>query len=404
MASTPPGNSSSKSRIQAIILVLLLGGVLTALFLLLRPGAVCGDSVCDRDGGESFLVCAADCPSACGDGYCNPAKETAVSCPADCKTVCGDGRCDPPSETAATCPKDCAVCGNGKCEPPSETVASCPKDCNLCGNGKCDAGETAKACPLDCQPPGKCRDPNFRKMLVRIVKDCEGACGFEAKNPVVGLELEQFKTIFASKGDTGYGTYFALFGCNVFNADGTDCKGFDSFYAEPAKCPVDNAFECATRASDACNPAGAQGRCQKYGKVIEDEFRGFTQKWKDAKYFILLGTASRSGNDAAAGKETMSVGNQKLALKRAASLESLLSRLRPEFASRGDHLDGKAYKVALDNTKQFFDTPEFGGMIKTQLDAMGRPDRGFTPTSANAVNRSVFVLAIECDLSAEGIE
>lgn len=402
----PPtsGDGSNKSRIQLALLVLLLGGVLVALFMLLRPGAVCGDGVCDRDGGESFLSCAGDCPSSCGDAYCDPAKETVISCPVDCKAVCGDGRCDAPVETPASCPKDCAVCGNGKCEPPAETVATCPKDCATCGNGKCDAGETAKTCPDDCQPAGKCRDKAFRQMLVRIVKDCEGACGFEAKNPVVGLDLEQFRTIFAAKADPGYGTYFALFGCNVFNADNSDCKGYDSFYAEPSKCPADGAFECATRAADACNPAGAQGRCQKYSKVIEDEFRAFTDKWKTAKYFILLGTASRSGNKSEGGKELMSEGNQKLALKRAASLESLLAKLRTEVAAKGGALDGKAYKVALDNTKQFFDTPDFQAMIQKQLDDLGKTDRGFKPTSANAVNRSVFVLAIECDLSAEGVE
>lgn len=43
-------------------------------------------------------------------------------------------------------------------------------------------------------------------------------------------------------------------------------------------------------------------------------------------------------------------------------------------------------------------------MIQKQLDDLGKTDRGFKPTSANAVNRSVFVLAIECDLSAEGVE
>ncbi len=402
-APAPQGEDRRKSRIQLILLLLLLLGVLGALFMLLRPGAVCGDSTCDEAGGESFLVCAADCPSRCGDGYCDPAKETVLTCPADCKPTCGDGRCDAPSESAITCPKDCASCGNGKCEPPAETAASCPKDCSTCGNGKCDPGETGASCPDDCQPVGKCRDKAFRQMLARIVKDCEGACGFEAKNPVVGLDLDQFKSIFASKGDPGYGTYFALFGCNVWNADSTDCKGFDSMYADPAKCPVDAAFECATRPTDACNPAGAQGRCQQYSRVIESEFRDFAGKWRDAKYYILLGTASRSGNLKESGRETMSDGNQKLALKRAGALESLLSRLRSEFATKGTPLDGKAFKVALDNTRQFFDAPEFLSMIQAQLDSLGRSDRGFKPTSANAVNRSVFVMAIKCDLSDVGL-
>lgn len=400
-----PGSAEDKrkSRIQLLLLLLLLLGVLGALFMLLRPGSVCGDGVCDPTGGETTLICPADCASACGDGVCDAAKETVLTCPADCKPVCGDGRCDRPAETAITCPKDCVVCGNGKCEPPTETAVTCPKDCNTCGNGKCDAGETGVSCPDDCQPLGKCRDKAFRQMLARIVKDCEGACGFEAKNPVVGLDLEQFKAIFASKGDPGYGTYFALFGCNVWNADSTDCKGFDSMYADPARCPVDSAFECATRATDACNPSGAQNRCRQYSQVIESEFRDFTGKWRDAKYFILLGTASRSGNTSEAGRDVMSEGNQKLALKRAGALESLLSRLRIDFSRKGMALDGKAFKVALDNTRQFFDAPEFLGMVQAQLDNLGKADRGFKPTTANAVNRSVFVMAIKCDLSDVGL-
>jgi len=403
--SSPPApiDDRRRSKIQLILLVLLLVGVLYALYLLLRAGSVCGDGACDRAGGETMLTCASDCESLCGDGHCDPAKETVASCPADCKVSCGDGRCDPPAETTATCAKDCAVCGNGRCEAPAETVATCPKDCATCGNGRCDPGETAASCPADCQPAGKCRDRAFREMLARIVKDCEGACGLDAKNPVVGLDLDQFKTIFASRGDPGYGTFFALFGCNVWNADSTDCKGFDSFYADPARCPADAAFECATRPVDPCRPAGAQVRCQQYAKVIQDEFKQFTTQWRKARYFILLGTASRSGNVREGGREVMSDGNQKLALKRAGALESLLARFRADAAAAGGTIDGKAYKVALDNTRQFFDTPEFGAMIQKQLDTMPRADRGFRPTTANAVNRSVFALAIECDLSDVGV-
>ncbi len=399
-----PQGESSRSKLQLILLFLLLGGVLGVLYWLLQAGAVCGDGKCDAEAGETWLTCASDCESRCGDGICDAAKESVATCPADCKTVCGDGRCDAPAETVAGCPKDCAVCGNGTCEPPAETAASCPKDCNTCGNGKCDAGETAASCPDDCQPQGKCRDKAFRQMLARIVKDCEGACGVDAKNPVVGLDLDQFKAIFAQAGDPGYGTYFAIFGCNVWNSDNTDCKGYDSMYADPDKCPADAAFECATRASDPCNPAGAQGRCQTYAKAIQSEFKDFAVKWKDARYFILLGTASRSGNTRESGKEVMSDGNQKLALKRAGALESLLARLRTEVAAAGGALDGKAYKVALDNTRQFFDTPEFGALIQKQLNSLPKTERGFKPTTANAVNRSVMALAIKCDLSDVGVK
>jgi hypothetical protein len=34
---------------------------------------------------------------------------------------------------------------------------------------------------------------------------------------------------------------------------------------------------------------------------------------------------------------------------------------------------------------------------------LGKADRGFKPTTANAVNRSVFVMAIKCDLSDVGL-
>lgn len=118
----------------------------------------------------------------------------------------------------------------------------------------------------------------------------------------------------------------------------------------------------------------------------------------------MLGTASRSGNTRESGKEVMSDGNQKLALKRAGALESLLARLRTEVAAAGGALDGKAYKVALDNARQFFDTPEFGALIQKQLNSLPKTERGFKPTTANAVNRSVMALAIKCDLSDVGVK
>jgi hypothetical protein len=384
----PQGQASGQRKgAQLLALLLLLGAVVTVLWLLLRPGSTCGDGTCGSE--ETFATCASDCPAKCGNGSCEAPAENAANCPADCKgkPTCGDGKCESPAETLASCPADCAPKG--------------------CGNGTCDAGETAATCPIDCQPVGRCRDPAFRKMLARIVKDCEGACGFEAKNPVVGLDEAQFEALFADAGkkDPGYGTHFALFGCNVYNDDKSDCQGFDSFYAEASACPEDSAYECATRASNKCNAAGAQDNCKKYAGALDTGFRQFIDQWQAARYFVLLGTASRSGNTRdAAGAESMSDGNRTLALRRAGNAQTLLSKLRADYAGKGKHLDGKAFRVVLDNTKQFFDKPSFVQMVEAQLATQGKLERGFVPTGKGALNRSVMLLAIQCDLSAEGVE
>src|SRR3989344_2323300 len=98
---------------------------------------VCGDNVCDVQGGEknpdSLYYCPDDCGAAedCGNGICDE-DETADSCPEDCQAsgYCGDGTCDE-NENNETCPDDCGVqpvCGNGVCEE-GEDLYSCEADC-----------------------------------------------------------------------------------------------------------------------------------------------------------------------------------------------------------------------------------------------------------------------------------
>lgn len=79
--------------------------------------AVCGDGLCDRQGGESERSCAGDCPVVCGDGVCNAtAGETPGNCAGDCPT------------TAVQCCVDTDGC-------PSEELYSCPGDCCCCPSG-----------------------------------------------------------------------------------------------------------------------------------------------------------------------------------------------------------------------------------------------------------------------------
>ena len=154
-----------------------------------------------------------------------------------------------------------------------------------------------------------------------------------------------------------------------------------------------------------CNAAGAEENCKKYAGALDTGFRQFIEQWQAARYFVLLGTASRSGNTRdAAGAESMSDGNRTLALRRAGNAQTLLSKLRADYAGKGKHLDGKAFRVVLNNTKQFFDKPSFVQMVDAQLATQGKLERGFVPTGKGALNRSVMLLAIQCDLSAEGVE
>ncbi len=110
-----------------------------------------GNNLCCTDVGET----AANEPACirCGDQICSRPTETDTSCAADC-VACGDGTCSA-GETYALCAQDCpAACGNGVCESPAETLANCAQDCTptaVCGDGTCAASETATSCPQDCR-------------------------------------------------------------------------------------------------------------------------------------------------------------------------------------------------------------------------------------------------------------
>lgn len=399
-----------------IIAVLLLTVAALAAFILLPSKGGCGNAVCDP--GEDMAHCAIDCPGSCGDRICDHARESAADCPADCTAVvCGDGTCVPGE--ASTCPRDCApptgsaagdvapaaaadALGTTTAVPPTTVAPGLPV---RCGDGKCDAGEGGAACPADCQPPGQCRDPAFRKIVAEVVRQCAAGCSFESKNPVVTISEGQFRALFAHASDDGIGVYFAVFGCNVWRKDRQDCWGYDAAYAEPGQCPPDANYECATRSDGPqCTPTGAQGRCKQYASAIEAGVRAFVTKWRTAPHLLLLGTASRSGNTRSPdGAEVMHLKNRDLALLRSSNVEGLIDRMRAELEKADTPILARTYKVVLDNTRQFFDSPGFVKLVGAQMRAAPL-DPGFKPTSDNAVNRSVMLIAVACDLTDEGIE
>jgi hypothetical protein len=136
-----------------------------------RPGAVCGDGVCQAGNGETCISCPTDCngrqggkPSGrfcCGFGGTSPVGCDAALCGA-CTTqnltaCCGDGVCSG-GETTATCDRDCAACtdadGDGYCA----TQGDCddanpsvhPGAAEVCSGG---ADEDCDAL-VDCGDPG----------------------------------------------------------------------------------------------------------------------------------------------------------------------------------------------------------------------------------------------------------
>jgi len=226
------------------------------------------------------------------------------------------------------------------------------------------------------------------------VKQCEQACSTDSHNPLLALDQEEFKNLFAHQGDAGFTSHFALFGCNAWNRSGTDCRGYDAFYADPANCPTDDKYQAAD--------AGAtQVRCKQYAGAIYSELGKFVKEQANARYMIQIGTASRTGNKTDSyGAVTMHPDNIKLALERAAQV----GEARGKIANKEEvTVNAKTYSVILDNTRLFFDDTAFREILKKQLRQSSGVVRGFTPTADAAMNRSVLLLAISCDLSAEGV-
>ncbi|MBM4344174.1 MAG: hypothetical protein FJ100_12470 [Deltaproteobacteria bacterium] len=389
------------ARTWTIAVVLLLVIAAVGLVLLARGTQACGDGECGE--GESMVSCALDCPGSCGDGFCNPDGENVGTCPADCTPAVPP----PPAPTAPPAPPAPTPASAAPTEAPAAAGADRPSEPEAaasrarCGDGTCQAGENGKNCPSDCQPPGRCRDDAFRKIVAQVVKSCADGCKFESKNPVVGISEAQFRALFERAGDKGIGVQFSIFGCNVWKPDGKDCWGYDAHYAEPATCPPDANYACASRSDGGlCNPAGAQTACKKYAAAIEDSVVGFVKQWRQAKYLLLLGTASRTGNDDR-GSGGMSQANKDLALVRAANVEGLVDRLRGEMEQFKEPVMFKSYKVVLDNTKQFFDSAGFKKLVAAQM-KVGK-DGGFKPTTDNAINRSVMMIAVGCDLTGEDV-
>ncbi len=410
--------NDKRSWAIAAVLIALMAGLFLVYWA--QPQQTCGNNTCDP--GESMVTCALDCPGTCGDGFCNPDGEDLANCPADCKppgtpaapaasaadatprpSEAASDPVAPPAARAAAAAADPAAAG-GVAAPAAGAAADvAPAAAGVrCGDGSCAPGESAATCPADCQPVGRCRDPSFRKIVAEVVKECVTGCSFGAANPVVKVSEAQFRTLFGHGNDTGIGVHFAVFGCNVWKPDGKDCWGYDAHYAEASQCPNDAGYECATRSEGKiCNSAGAQAKCRRYAGAIESGVKTFLDRWSDAKYLLLLGTASRTGNTKLpGGEEEMAQKNKELALTRAANVEGLIDRLRGEYEQAKKPINGKSYKVALDNTKQFFDSPGFKTLVGAQMKA-GTADPGFKPTTDLAINRSVMLIAVQCDVTAE---
>lgn len=80
-----------------------------------------GDTFCDSNVGENCLNSASDC--ACSSSQkCNSQGK--------CETYCGNGICE--SSEQGVCKSDCQWCGDGTCDPNKETCKGCPSDCGEC--------------------------------------------------------------------------------------------------------------------------------------------------------------------------------------------------------------------------------------------------------------------------------
>lgn len=113
----------------------------------------CGDGTCGTS--EDKEICLDDC-AVCDDAVCDEPVETPGNCPEDCEVpaVCGDTQCETDKgETLENCGKDCDQCGDGTCGT-SESKEVCLEDCASCGDEVCDDPlETTENCEVDCPKP-----------------------------------------------------------------------------------------------------------------------------------------------------------------------------------------------------------------------------------------------------------
>ncbi|PIE17310.1 MAG: hypothetical protein CSA66_06085, partial [Proteobacteria bacterium] len=206
-----------------------------------------------------------------------------------------------------------------------------------------------------------------------VVKDCERACKKD-DSPLVKLGWDEFEALFGRPDDPGVATHFSLFGCNVYAAGGRACRGFDSDVADPAECPAGNA------------------NCAAYAAPLKDELWGFLDAHADAHTILLFGTASRVGNRGG----RMSDDNAELAERRALAVQEVVNQWRRKHGKR----DTRVFAVVMDNARtDYWHSPVFRAVVKAQLaHVRAGVDRGFDAQAANAINRSVMVVAISCDL------
>lgn len=140
-------------RSLSIIALLVVAFAASALYGKQRPpvaqyggGYICGNGACEP--GEGYILCPEDCPTQCGDGYCDNYEVQQGSqyhCPADCE-VCANGgewpSCCPEGRSGPYC-----LCDNGSGNPDCSEEDPCSQpdayetnpDCNDCLKGSCSA-------------------------------------------------------------------------------------------------------------------------------------------------------------------------------------------------------------------------------------------------------------------------
>ena len=409
-------DGNSRSKIQLVILVLLLLGILVFLVRLVIPKPYCGNDQCD--GKETALTCPKDCQARCGDETCN-GIETPASCPEDCEEPePGPEEIDPPLPVLPAPTPDVVILDVPPPPPPDVVTRDvAPPDVPPVRDvvrRDVQRREDSHAPPPDAggQPEGACEDPALRGLLREIVQRCEQAC--VGNTPLVQLSQAEFVQLLAHPNDEGYATHFVLFGCNQKGR--TDCVGFHSEYTQVLSCLRDfrsqsnggsqalrTCYGGATTDADKLrclrdHPPKEDSKlynCARYARVIEDEFGDFLSDNRNMERFVFFGTASKTGND---GDADMSDDNKRLATRRAGNASELWATLSDVYEVRSE----KAFQVVLDNTKHRFNNPKFMEIINDQIAGYQRGDeRGFNPTGTLAVNRSVMVLAFRCDLGLE---